>query len=84
MMLHLDAAFYGDKRRKINKNTLNLLKLKRLQKNKAKIKSKSKLELKIKSDNFVNFISFHNQLTSSNPNAKFFLNKVKKFINPGL
>ena len=58
MMLHLDAAFYGDNRRKINKNTLNLLKLKQLQKNKAKIKSKSKLELKIKSDNFVNFISF--------------------------
>ncbi len=77
MMLHLDAAFYGDKRRKINKNTLNLLKLKQLQKNKAKIKSKSKLELKIKSDNFVNFISFHTQITSSNPVASFVKNTVK-------
>lgn len=60
MTLHLDAAFYGDKRRKINKNTLNLLKLKQLQKNKVKIKLRMKLKLKIKNDNFVNFISvFH-------------------------
>lgn len=62
MMLLLDAASYGDKKRKINKNILNLLKLKQLQKNKVKIKSRIKLKLKIKNDNFVNFISLQNQI----------------------